>query len=726
MPHPACRPLRTLLAVLSVSAFGPSGARADCSPIPGIDCQCVECGPFTPGIGFRHDRLLQSSPGEAIEPAIDVSRHPSGDFIAVTWAESGPLVGMHELWLAVSTDAGCSWNRRSVLQSALLDLRHPQVAYQAPDRLAIVYLGADEVFAIHSEDGGATWSPPVLLSSGLAGGANAPQVAAVDGVGFPFHLHATWEVVTGGRTHVAYKRNLADNSPVGWQGSGGGPDETLLTAGLVDGESWSSAVAADVYSGSPGVESGVTVAFVHDGSIARGSNAFGLRSIDSGASFFGEISDPLTRDVPLRINQDILALDPQVRSVALDASGAWTDAGTDVNWAGVLWRDDSFSFADIFASAQAQAGPATPFPWSFVETFVRDGPATSRAPVLCERPRPDVDTRRGTWTGFWLDDEDGPDEVWVAGGSHFFGAAANTSLDCVPERLTGLFPFPRTAGAADAVAADEGTDDVYLTWVDTRAGRPEIWFKRSDSRVSAAENLTLTSDNCPGALQRVTVTWDPVTDCDLVAYILQWDTDPAFSAPGSAIMGPVADPTLDVPALGGVQLFVRVQAIDEACNFATSAVASIVTCTEMGLCDNGLDDDQDGLSDCDDTDCAGDPACAVACADPPEVDAASVRVGRAGDDVVVSFDDTAVPDQAEHFNAYRGELRAPFDGHDRVAGGCGLAASALIDTGAADDGGSHYYLVTTGCSRPAGPDDEGSLGRTSVGAERAAAVSVCP
>jgi hypothetical protein len=51
-------------------------------------------------------------------------------------------------------------------------------------------------------------------------------------------------------------------------------------------------------------------------------------------------------------------------------------------------------------------------------------------------------------------------------------------------------------------------------------------------------------------------------------------------------------------------------------SFTIPVVVNSATSTEVGACGDGVDNDSDGLTDCDDSDCAADPACA--CSPSPE------------------------------------------------------------------------------------------------------------
>jgi hypothetical protein len=125
--------------------------------------------------------------------------------------------------------------------------------------------------------------------------------------------------------------------------------------------------------------------------------------------------------------------------------------------------------------------------------------------------------------------------------------------------------------------------------------------------------------------------------------------------------------------------------------------------------------------------CADAPPSGPCLSAPPEVDHRSLRVARAGPDVVITFDDSLVPGPADDFNVYRGALLSPFAyGHGRLTGGCGIPGPAFTDSGAIALSGDYYYLAVPACLSGTGAELEGSYGRDTDGNERPVAAVRCP
>jgi hypothetical protein len=150
-------------------------------------------------------------------------------------------------------------------------------------------------------------------------------------------------------------------------------------------------------------------------------------------------------------------------------------------------------------------------------------------------------------------------------------------------------------------------------------------------------------------------------------------------------------------------------------------------CDNCRMVDN--EDQMDSDGDCPPPPYLADPQCGDACSrclgPPPEVDPASVELRRVGLDLVVTFDDSLRPDEADYFNVYRGVIGGPHDTHAQVQDGCGIPGPEFVDSMAADTPGSFYYVVTAGCVPAAGPPWESSCGTGAMG-ERSSPVDPCP
>jgi cysteine-rich repeat protein len=157
-----------------------------------------------------------------------------GTWLAI-WDKRSAVSDPREIYYSVSTNAGASWSAVTALSPDPAGESHeneaPDVAVDASGRFVATWARTDvgslfasgdaAIVSSWSSDGGATWSPPVAVSS-VAPGTGSPNIST-DG--------STWRVVWRSRDDV----------------QGIGPDLDLFMAESMDGGlSWSSATVLNL------------------------------------------------------------------------------------------------------------------------------------------------------------------------------------------------------------------------------------------------------------------------------------------------------------------------------------------------------------------------------------------------------------------------------------------------------------------------------------------------
>jgi len=356
---------------------------------------------------------------------------------------------------------------------------------------------------------------------------------------FPPHFHAVWRRrVAADEYEVFYARDLAGDGS-GWEVVGSLTDTIPPSQSVTDPR-----VSADVFHGGVDGTSAVNVVFRDE----QTGGVLHLRSTDSGNTFSATGAPPAGPPGVLNDPASGQAVGP----IALDSGAAPSPQPL---WHGVLWCQSMGPSVGMVFDAQYQDGPTTSGPpWQDPDAAVdaaglqgEGGPALSVFPSRAGEP-----TRVFL---VWIDVGSGAQDLHYRGGLLDSGFVDPIGLDfepfplqrptdpvvstnrlltaCAWDEITGDCLSERTAGRATQVAMDEEDGELFTVWRDDRAGRAEVWFKRTDRSVEPP-SISL-EGSCPTPdTRRITVTWPQVPTCRSVPvareriarYLVHWGRDP--------------------------------------------------------------------------------------------------------------------------------------------------------------------------------------------------------
>ena len=643
------RSLLALAAAGAALAAGPAAAGpcVDCSSMPGFP------------LGWWDDRPLSPAGGRAVEPRVDVDTDFGGDpYAAVVWAESA--AGPGDIWFGSSDDQGCSFSL-TPLTAGPEDDRLPDVAMAiALGQTTVVFVRDGRVHATHSADGGLSFSAPELLHATAAvDPASPPRLAGVR-LDLTFHVHLVW----GDGAAVYYARSTAGGAPGTWL-----VEPAPLTDRFVDFGEWAAVdAAADTRSFDPATTSSVTLTGAARAAGRSVWEVVTVRSIDGGASFFGDPVDPATADLPRPVS-DPRPDDPAANAIAPSIDGSDDGTGAFFVWTPVTWTEPGALGlgAAIDARAEEGATPSVIADWNRppapgdlavgVPAHVAAGVSVVPNP-LARPPTPDLHT-------FVEDPTGGVREIAAVRGLLDQNAAPTVVLNCTPYQLTGVTPARVTGEVvAGSLSVDEDLVHVWAVWADTRDGSERIYFKRSDTFTRPANPVTVTPVPCAsgGGLE---VTWTPPTvlpHCDIDTFRVEWGRAPRIYD-GAVDLPPGASSTTLTGLDEATLYYVAVTTIDEACNAWPSNETQATT-----------------------EDCSG-PRC-------PNPVGNTVQGWKAAADVELVWQAPPVDanhDAATGYDVYRSTVR-PQDGYSLLAAVPGLAAT---DAGAVPPSPSplHFYRL---------------------------------
>ncbi|MFC2171536.1 fibronectin type III domain-containing protein [Acidobacteriota bacterium] len=526
-----------LLSLAILLLFSPITICGPCNPC--LDSQNNEILPL---LGFWDEKNISQSTGDSAEPDIAAGGTPMGPptaAIVIVWSDDTsdpPAVnptGDHEVWMAVSTDEGCTFTKAQLTFNDLPD-RTPAVSFNVMVDIANVAFISNNTDVINIQVTSVSSAPvpqiPVKLNTSVRP-INPQNLDITFSPGQFQDVYAAWdaEVSTGpiGRRHVFFKRNRLGGAPGAWEGSTGGPDETDLTnfAPFDMTNSTQPSISSDTFTRNPGSTS-VTVLFSNDGPCNRADSCIMFyRSHDSGTVFSG---DPFTGSGPPIPISDIDRDLVQAGYPANDASDS--GFGDPEVWYPGLWIGGAGS-ADVYMDAQAEDLTSYPAIWNDpppTDVLISQSPITALAPALSVFSPMPGSLQGAPFLAFWPTDPNGTTstEIYYTRGHVLHAPGADKiDLPCVnaPYRLTGEYPV-RSEGIADSVASDETMLDVFVAFRDTRDnGDSEIYFKRSDQ-----QQPRQLFDVAPGVLDCPQVgfrlDWSE-WDCDIDHYRVEYDLD---------------------------------------------------------------------------------------------------------------------------------------------------------------------------------------------------------
>ena len=290
-------------------------------------------------MGWWDDRPLDPAAADDHAPRIDVDGDGTASLVAIAFTR-----GAGAAWLATSTDGGCTFDMRPVSPAAGSVDRDADVAIsRSRGVVALAFVRDGAVVAVASADGGRTFAaaPDVLAARSDASTRPRVALAPVDGA---VHVHVAW--CEGGRIFLATSR-------------AGGATGTWTTSAVsdrfVDFGPWIQLdLSADTRSRDALTESAVTIVAAGQALGINPMEVFSARSNDSGAAFYGDPADTLSRDLPRRVSAlRRSAVDPAVAPV-LDVSDDGT--GEFYTWEAVGYDDREASAFGLRIDARAEEG----------------------------------------------------------------------------------------------------------------------------------------------------------------------------------------------------------------------------------------------------------------------------------------------------------------------------------------------------------------------------------
>ncbi len=588
-----------------------------------------------------HDLRLTATPTDSIEPHLITPGYSTGgaggQALFITWAERDETGDDHEIYLTASFDGGCTFCEATRLTDDDSDDRNPRVAVLALPTgvwsVQVIFESRGTGEAVIAWDSTrlsfrvpfdqlcaqlTALGPQVVAADqyvrfgGIDAGASWPDISAV-GTQLWGHFHATWAEDTIAGPAIRYAHDLTARGGPGWRVD---PVKTLAPQSPLDWWAGVPRIAADLATDPDPLTGNTTmdrsaVNIVHVRHREMGPTdrveLVALRSTDSGATFS---ASGARADGPAQpVGDATLLVGRTIQRPALDAAFS-TFSTSEPAWVATAWDPPTPDGAahDVLADARFLETPAGPSP-----DWLSPGDAIL-APALPPSPlaEPSValvnqfgDAPRPAWFAWTADRAGTPDIASRAGHldalaspwldlSRYpippvrpFDSAASADVlltHCAFDDATRTFPSSRAAGQASQVALDANEFGTFAVWTDTRDGNPEVYFKRTDTFVSARQP-GLAAGCGPLGDAFIDVTFDSLPSCPqpmagerMARYFIFWRTDPAagYDNAASPVIVPhdSATPTVTRRITGllpGTAYRVIVVPEDEARNVAPPA-----------------------------------------------------------------------------------------------------------------------------------------------------------
>ena len=450
------------------------------------------------GATFSTPENLSNDPGDSENPQIVVD---SSGNINVVWQDNTP--GNWQILFTRSSDGGATFSTPKNISNDPRGAGNPYMAVDSGGNINVAWVSSPTVLPniisfSRSSDGGATFSPPIALSTSPSGG---PQVA-VDSAG---NINVAWKdgytevdvafsrSSDGGATFTAPQvisyvmevdpelhmaLDSLGNIYVVWSTQ---PYGNVYLSHSSNGGATFSYTAITNNNTDPNGPRGPQIAIDSSGNINvvwTFSDIFFSRSSDGGATF----------STPQNLSNDLRAWAPQI---ATDSSG-------NIN---VIWTDNTPGNYDIFFSRSSD-GRAT---FSAPENLSNDAGASGAPQIATDSS--------GNINVIWPDNSPGNNDIFFTRSVSLSALRVDPSSVTGGDSSTGTVTLTAPAPAGGAQVALSSSDPSVASVPDSvavPAGATSASFTVTTSSVSTSTPVTI-SGSYSGSTQAASLTVTPPT-----------------------------------------------------------------------------------------------------------------------------------------------------------------------------------------------------------------------
>ena len=525
------------------------------------------------GATFSTPQNLSNDPAGSSSPQIAVD---SSGNINVVWQDNTP--GNYQIFFSRSSDGGATFSAPMNISNDPRGAGSPYMAVDSGGNINAAWVSSPTVVPSlisfsRSSDGGATFSPPIALSTRPSDG---PQVA-VDSAG---NINVAWTEGHGGPFDVAFSRS-----------SDGGATFTAPKVISILSEAylglrialdskgnlyavWDTQPFGNIYL-SHSSDGGPTFSYTAITNSKTGTGPQGQQiAIDSsdninvvwtfGDIFFSRSSDGgATFSTPQNLSNDLRDSSPQI---ATDSSG-------NIN---VIWPDSTPGNYDIFFTRSSDGGAT----FSTPENLSND-PGASGAPQIATDSSGNINVS-------WTDNTPGNLDIFFTRSVSLSALSVSPSSVTGGDSSTGTVTLSAPAPSGGAIVSLASSDTSVATVPDTitvPTGATSTTFPVSTSPVGTSTSVTI-SGSYSGSTQAASLTVTPPTVASLTLSPSSVLGGPLGSSTGTVTLsgpapsgGAVVSLSSSNPSVASVPASVTVPARATSATFTVNTSVFIVSTT---------------------------------------------------------------------------------------------------------------------------------------------------